>query len=70
MRIGGRGLARLAGVLLIPYARFVRAMIVGQRKGYRAVLVRTWHLILWLYLVQAASLASSPGQVTVHGASG
>ena len=48
------GLVRLVGVLLIPYARFARAIVIGQRKGYGAVLWRTWPLILLLYLVQAA----------------
>lgn len=53
-RMDRLALARLIGVLFIPYARFARAIIVGQQKGYGAVLLRTWPLILLLYLVQAA----------------
>jgi hypothetical protein len=61
---------RLVGVLFIPYARFVRALIVGQRKGYGAVLLRTWPLILLLYLVQAAGqivgFIAGPGDSPRH----
>jgi hypothetical protein len=53
-RLDAMGLARLLGVLLIPYVRFGRTMMVGHRKGYGGVLLRTWPLVLWLYLVQSA----------------
>jgi hypothetical protein len=57
-RLDGLALMRLAGVLLIPYVRFARTMVVGYRKGYGTVLLRAWPLVLWLYLVQTA------GQIT------
>lgn len=69
-RMDGLAMARLMGVLVIPYARFARAMIVGQRKGYGAILLRTWPLILWLYLVQAAGqiagFIAGPGDSPRH----
>jgi hypothetical protein len=53
-RMDGQGLMRMLGVLVVPYLRFARAMRVGSDKGYGSILVRTWPIILWLYLVQAA----------------
>jgi hypothetical protein len=53
-RLDALGLARLLGVFFVPYARFARTMIVGYRKGYGAILLRTWPLVLGLYVVQAA----------------
>lgn len=45
---------RFAGVLVVPYVRFGRAMLLGARKGYGPELRRAWPAVLWLYLVQAA----------------
>jgi hypothetical protein len=53
-RIDGQGLMRIFGVLFVPYLRFARALKVGSDKGYGPILARTWPIILWLYLVQAA----------------
>lgn len=56
---------RCVGVLLVPYARFSRAVVVGTRKGYGPILRRAWPAVLWLYLVQAAGqivgFATGPG---------
>jgi hypothetical protein len=64
-RMDMAGRARLAGVLVIPYARFARAIVIGRRKGYGPILWRTWPLILLLYIVQGAGqvigFAAGPG---------
>lgn len=56
---------RCLGVLLVPYARFSRAVVLGTRKGYGPILRRAWPVVLWLYLVQAAGqvvgFATDPG---------
>ena len=56
---------RLFGVVLVPYVRFARAVIVGRRKGYGTIIDRCWPQMLLLYLVQMAGqivgFAAGPG---------
>ena len=56
---------RVLGVLIIPYARFIRTVAISLRRGYGPILLRTWPLILLLCLVQGAGhiigFAAGPG---------
>jgi hypothetical protein len=53
-RMNGTAWLRLLGVLVVPYVRFGRAMVLGRRKTYGPQLRRVWPAVLSLYLVQAA----------------
>jgi hypothetical protein len=64
-RLDRQARLRLVGVLVMPYARFIRTIAISRRKGYGPELIRTWPLILLLLLVQAAGqvagFAAGPG---------
>jgi hypothetical protein len=45
---------RFLGVLIIPYARLVRAVAVACDRGYGRVVARAWPAMLWLFWCQAA----------------
>jgi hypothetical protein len=53
-RPGLMGAARMAGVLIVPYVRFARAVGIGRRKGYGPVIRGAWPAMLALFLIQAA----------------
>ena len=45
---------RLAGLPVVPYLRFARAIALTSSKGYGPEFRAVWPAILWLYLVQCA----------------
>lgn len=53
-RMDGNAWLRCLGVLVVPYVRFGRAVVVTRRKGYAPIVSRVWPAMLGLYLVQGA----------------
>jgi hypothetical protein len=50
----GQAWFRFLAVWLVPYLRLGRALLLLDRRGHRAMLLRAWPTMLWLLYVQAA----------------